>query len=329
MTCKINLKEITTDDRNEYILHATHEFIAYTERNHLILASCSGEKIAEIRIPANRNDYQSLETDDNLIFIFAGTSIVIFDKSGMDPMMLKLDPSKTGKCITKIFTSNDQNKIIFGTSLLNQVQFVNYDFVDEKRISQTASWKMSNITNIFLDKLILYAVLDGSIIVCCDMSTGETLWTRFETGRINRGIFPINGKLYYTCQGLLKYTDGDKTEAMRIPQTQVQTLEAATGNMIYFTANKGNNVCQYNISSSTKNWEVFGQRPVEESVLIKSTKKEDVLLVRTENNIAVLNLVSGKAVSNIKISRPCRLVETHDHVIVQKENGSSVLLPGE
>jgi len=254
--------------------------------------------------------------------------MIVIDKLGMEPHRQKLDSAKIGRCITKLFSSNDSNRVLFGTKQGDRLQFVNYDFMSNVRIAQTASWKVSSITDLCVSDMILYAVLDNSIIVACDMNSGETLWTRFETGAINRGIAAQNGFLVYCCQGLLKKVQNKDSQTTRIPLTSVSSIEHVNTRNVYITSNKNKHVgCFYTVNDDLK-WQVFGQKPMIDTVVVQDVNHNEILLVQTEDYVAMVNLSTGVAESSIKTPNLYRLRITEDHIVIQKSKGGVTLIPG-
>ena len=50
MDCKLELHNLNPEDRAISILYATHDFIVYQERNGIVLASCDGIRLSEIKL---------------------------------------------------------------------------------------------------------------------------------------------------------------------------------------------------------------------------------------------------------------------------------------
>ena len=328
MSCKINLTNLSPEDRNEAILYITHDIIIYREMNRIVLASCDGSALSEARTPVDFAKYDFLDLGDAVLFMFNGMDLLLMDKMGMVPEQYKLDLVKLGQCVTKLYHGNNSNRIIFGTRKDDRIQFVNYDFMMKQRIAQTASWSASKVTNIHMENMILYAVFDGSIIVACDMETGETLWTRFETAQIGKGLAIQNSDLVYCCQGLLKKVHDNEVSTTRIPLITPFSIEHYDDRRIYFTSNNGKNICSYYSVADRMEWQIYGHRVVQESLTVQSSAQHDLLLLRTDNYIAIINLSLGKAESGIRTPNTYRLRKTTDHVLIQKTTGGTTLIPG-
>jgi len=330
MSCCLDLENLNLDERKELILFATHDFMIYRHRNYLKLGSCDDELLSELALAVDFTKFSAVDLNDAVVFLFTGTDMAIIDKDGLQPIHHKLDPVKIGQVITPIFPSEDTDCVIFGTKQANRVQFVTYNFMEQKRSCQTAFWNVSRVTDIRVDTSseILYAVLDYSTIVACDMTTGETLWTKFETATVSKGLLLHEGKLLYSCQGLLKQTNGKQTETIRIPILSVSSLEHNSDRCVYFSTNDTKNLACYDLQASMLLWEVYGRQPILNSIPAKSKNGISILVLQTEDYLALINLSSGQAEKHIRTTNISRIVETGDHILVFKQTGTTALLPG-
>jgi len=328
MSCKINLAELSPEDRNETILYITHDIIIYRKMNRIVLGSCDGTILSDARTPVDFEKYEFLDLDDAVLFLFNGMDLLLMDKLGAVPEQYTLDLVKLGQCVTKLYHSNDPNRVIFGTRKGDRIQFINYDFMTKQRVAQTASWSVSKVTNIHVDNMVLYAVLDESIIVVCNMETGETLWTRFETAQIGKGLAIQNGHLVYCCQGVLKKVQDDEVSTIRIPLLVPFSIEHYDDRRIYFTSNIGKNVCSYYSVGDRLEWQIYGHRIVQESITAQDINGNDLLLLRTNDYIAIINLSMAQAENGLRTPNTYRLRKTTDHVLIQKTTGSTTLIPG-
>lgn len=328
MHCILDTDNIQTDDRNELILYISHDIIIYRQSNKIILGSCDGEILTEVKSPADCSAYEYLDLGDAVLFVFNGFGLTLFDKTGMEPESYLLDKTKIGRCLTKIYPANN-NSVVFGTQQKDRIQFINYDFIQQLRVSQTAFWKVSSITDMIVtEDMTLYAVLDQSTIVACDINTGETLWTRFETAKINKGIVVFNGDLMYTCQGLIKRVTPEGIETIRVPLVEANSIQHEDGRHLYITSNQGKNLCCYHMPSHKLRWELLGRKFIHESVTAQDTKKNSLLLTRSDDFVAIANLSAAKAESSIRTKNIRRLRKTEDHIVIQKITNSTTIIPG-
>lgn len=329
MICKLDIHNLEPEDRPDAILYATHNFIIYKESNKLKLASCDGELLSECNAVIDYLHYRYLDLEDSILFLFNSNSIIVLDKDGMMPVEVKLDPIKIGKCITKIYPVPGQSdQIIFGTVQSGRIQFVNFDFMQNKRIAQTASWYASEVTGTCMLENHLYAVLDASTILGIDALTGETLWTRFETADIGKGLTTYDKYLVYACQDMLKLTDGAEVRNIRIPLVNASSIVCSDKQDIIFTSNERKNICSYNMASEQMKWEITGQEPIHEWEFLKSSHNDDLLAVRTPKYISLVNITEGKPEYNIRTGNIARIRRTGDHLLIQKATGITTLVAG-
>lgn len=330
MTCKIDPNDIKIDERPEHIFYATNDIIIYQDGLKILLGSCeNAEILSTVHAPFDHTNYEYVDLDDSVLMILDHKFLVLIDKNGMLPISHILDEHKTGICFTKPFLSNHSNRIIFGTKLHDRLQFVNFDFMERQRVTQSSSWKMSRITDLYLDGTILYATLDNSFLVCCDMTTGETLWTRFETGKIGKGLIHYDGYLYYCCQGTLKKTNGDSAETIRIPFIKPTSIVEQYGKFLFFTNKNGNTLCQFDLEEHKLTWEVFGSHPILETVTTTGLSHgSHIMFLRTSDYISVVDTDRGHAISNIKTQKARRMRLTEDHIMIHNYDGGTMLIPG-
>lgn len=322
----IDTQKLEIQDRVEYILYSSPDVIIYYKNNQIITASCSGEILSSIPAPIDYTKYEFLDFPDVVLFLFNGSDFCILDKNGIDPIRYSLNPIRTGKCITPLFHGNSENSVIFGTKVDNRIQFVNYNFISQNRIVQTASWKVANITDSAITfDFNLYAVLDESTIICCDMITGETIWTKFETAKVNKGITVQSGYLVYTCQNLIKKTAGKETTIIRIPLIDVTFVEHSNDRNLYLSY-QNKNLCCYNTVSETLMWEIHGNHRIKESLVIQDKEGSDILVVNADTYLSFVNLTLGKVEKTVRIGSGFRLRKTGNHILIQKNIGSSSIV---
>lgn len=329
MICKLNTKQLEPEDRPESILYATHDFIIYKERNKLKLASCDGELLSECSVAIDYLSYRCLDLEDAILFLFNGSTIIVLDKNGMMPVEVRLDPIRVGKCITKIYkVPHRSDQIVFGTMQSGRIQFVNFDFMQGTRVAQTSSWRASTVTDTCLSEGRLYAVLDASTILELDALRGETLWTRFETADIKKGLITYDKYLAYACQDMLKLTDGKEVRNIRIPLVNVSSVICSDRQDIIFTSNDRKNVCSYDTVSNQMKWEISGREPIDDWVMLRSTDNTELLAVQTSKYISFIDITQGKAEYNVRTGNIGKIRRTGDHFLIQKTTGTSTLVPG-
>lgn len=202
--CIIDTEKIGTETKNYAVFYATHDFIVYKDQKKIKMMQCNDELMAEVDCPTDYRTYDCLDLDDGVLFIFAGKSVIFLDKSGFEPKSHEIDIEKVGRIVTKPVKSQNKNSVIFGTSSYGQIQFINYDFFSKKRLSQTQSWKMTEVTDIASNDQLLFSIFDNVFLTSCKIETGECLWTRFENATINGKLLSYKNKLLYNCQNLVR-----------------------------------------------------------------------------------------------------------------------------
>lgn len=330
LECVINLENTGQENRDKVVFYASSSEIVYREGNYMKLASCSGEVLSQTELPLDHTTFELIDLGDEILFLFGGRTLVMMDKSETQPTKQDLDIMTIGKCCTPIFSSTSEDTIIFGTVRDEHLQFVAYDYLQKRRTIQTMSWAMSSITHVNVDhKDTLFAILDESLLVQSNMRTGETA-TRFETGKINRGFVPYESGGIYACQTCLRKIDGDGVETTRIPLVRVFTAEHIIGRNLYLTSKEGKNLCCYDLGTGMMKWEIFGNNLIHETLLAKGSlggREYNTMIIRINDHIGVINLDLGKSVSYIKCPGVYRIRKTGDHIIANKINGTTMLIP--
>lgn len=317
------------EDRSESILFVSHDVIIYQQSNQIIAGSCGGDILSKTTAPVDCFKYEFLEFPESVLFIFNGERLILIDKNGIDPISTRLDPIRTGKVISKLFNGYGENSIIFATKQRDTIQFINYNFINNSKLAQTSSWKVNSLTDMCITPdHILFAVLDGSRIICCDMKTGETLWTRFETSTVGRGINVHNGELIYVCQNMLKKFNGQTVTALNL-SLSVNSIEHQDEWHIYATANEQKNVFCYHVSSNNIDWQIYGHKKIIDSIAVKNVYKSDILVTQSIDNIAFINLESGQVEFNLRVPNLFRIRKTSDHIFLQKTTGNTILIAGQ
>lgn len=331
LDCVINLEQLGTEVRKQPVFYASHEHIVYKEGQYLVFANCSEEIISRVNCPANARQYEFLDLGDALLFVFGGKDFVLFDKFGEQPISDRFDVSVWGRIITKLYPSHHKNAVIFGTKLQDKIQFINYNFINNKRISQSTSWKIHKIDDVVVKDGVLYAILDSSFLNACKVETCETLWTRFEYSIIKPKIIPYKRGLLYTCQNTLKYTEGKTSTLTKIPLVYISKLIGIRNNHLFFISNQNKNVCAYNLVDKKLVWEITGNNPILETLLAKGKSHydiDDILLARTKDELSIVNLSRGRSTHCFKLPNVYRMRQTGDHILVHKYDQQTDMLPG-
>ena len=316
---------------SEPVFYADDRLMIYRDGPFVRVIDSEGDVIETIRTSSNFKHFASVDLDDAVLLMFSGEQIIIIDKGGITITAHNLATHKFGVCITPMLVSKDTLGLVFGTRSRGHVQFLNYDYMAQQRTAQTSSWKMANITDFTLHNDKLYALLDNSFMICADMATGESLWTRFETGHISPKIIPDGDDIFYACQGVLKRRSSD-LESIKIPLIKVHTVEAKFGDSVILTAMQGKSVCCCDLTTKKTRWEIRSNLVIQETLPIRiltAGKIHDALVIRTKNHVTIVDCSKGKTVYHNEFDNLARIRKTGSHLLLHKYNGSTGVIAGE
>jgi outer membrane protein assembly factor BamB len=326
MACILDLNSLGPEQRDAFVFYASSSFIIYKSDVNIDKSSCDGSLLSRFPCPVDYHYYDFAETPNGILFMLGGKTLAFI---GHDNSVLFHDISPSlGVIVTKIYAYDGY--CIFGTRLANRVQFIKYDYKNKARMCQTSSWPMAKINDTIVYGNLLYALLDNALLVCCDMSNGQTLWTRVETSLVNKNLLLYKGKLLYCNQGLLKIVQEGKSQNRRIPFTLPTSLFCEINDNLYYLCNNGLNMACYNLHTSTLAWEIEGNVPIDMPLRVrgKQSSIDDVALIKIGDDIAFVNLTYGKMIYTIPRPNIKGFRETADHVLIHKHDGTTELLPG-
>ncbi len=325
--CILNLDALEIESRTQTVFFATNEFILYKDKNSIVLSSCDGTELSKLKCPTGYRAFECCDFGDILVFMFAGKHISVVDPFGI-PIQYELEIEKFGHSITKPFCNGD-DMIVFGAQSKDQVHFIGYDFMRRTRKFQTQSWKMAKISDMLVDANHIYGLFDNAYIVCCDVKTGETLWSRFETGIIKPKLLRYEDDILYASRGVLKRASKKGIDSIKIPLMRVWTLEALIGEKLYLTASMGNDLCCYDLRKQKTVWRVRGQMPILQTLCLKGItngKIHDAMILRMKGFLSVIDLTVGRSVHLIHSDRIENVRKTRDHVLIHKHQGRTDMI---
>ncbi len=330
--CILNLDNLGVESRDTKVLFASKDFIIYKERFTIYLADCDNNVLSRYACPSDDQRFDVVEFTNDILFLFAGKDFIVFDKLGNAPFGHNLPLQKTGRVVTKLMQTDSEDNIVFGTFLRGNLQFLNYDFTGNKRISQTSSWQMTHIIDCAVDSKKIYGLLDSTFLVCCSVDTGETLWTRFETQKIDKIILPYRNGLLYNCQNNLKFADeSGNIDNTSIPLVSISQLSHIIDHDLYFLSNENKNIGCYDLQDKALKWEIPGKQPIYETLLSKGTSNKkiyDVLLYRTNDGIGIINLTLGQSAFFLSLTGSQRIRKTSDHILISRVGNRTEMIPG-
>lgn len=327
----LDLTKIEPENRDHFVFYATHDMVVYKDGRKIIMDDCSGNHITEVDCPPSHKVYESLDIGDALLLVIGGKYLVYLNKTGARSFFEELPISRVGRVLSDTYESNHKNSLLFAGHLHNKVHFINYDFIDKKRVSQSSSWEVGQVNDIQVVDGKIFALMDNAYLICCDASTGETLWTRFETGKIEPRIIPHEGGLIYACQKLIKVYKDTKAEIIRVPLARPDTLECLRGNSLYYTAKEMKHVCCLDLRSKQLIWEITGTEPITKTITVSGKLNSniyDMMFVQTPNAVTLINLSLGRVHSHFKMVNVQNIRLTGDHILIHKRSDDTVMISG-
>lgn len=324
----INLDNLEVQRKDFYVYYLNDSLVVYKNRLLLQFDSCDGSNLASIRIPVDSKKYSLLDLDTHLVFMFSGQNIVLFDKRTHDVISYQISPQRIGRCISQMFHVKDM-QVCFGTMLMGRVQFVTFDVLQQSRVCQSMSWGVKSVSDTISRNNLVYGVLDKTFMTCCDMNTGENIWTRFETGYISTYILEYNQQLLYACQGLLKIVSNKKSRNIQMPLMRIHSLLCIVHDDLFFTSNDGKNLCCYDLKNEILRWEIPGNSVIKDFVLTNGKYKSkvyDIMLLYMTDLLGVINLSIGKAIYNRQIKGIYGIKKVADHILIHKTNNETEII---
>jgi len=330
MDCVLDLKNIQFETRDKQVFFATHGFIIYKDMSTIIMADCQGDVMATAPCPRDHRHFEFIDLGDAVLLILSGKVIIVFDKMGNAPITHRVDTEKMGRIITRPYHTTDENCLLFGTRRNNNIQLVNYDFLSHKRVSQSSSWKVRQLSDIIVKDGTAYVLLDSSFLVACDTDTCETKWSRFEPGQINPYLVPYNNSILYSCQGLIRKLESS-VENINVPLSRISSILACINDNIIFTSEDFTNVGSYSLTEKKLLWEIVGSNKILESIIVKGVSGEEVfnvLAMQVGDHFALVNLDLGQSAHYSKASGVYKMRQTGDHLILNQKNYKTDMIAG-
>lgn len=328
--CIIDFSSLKIESRPKPVFYATDDFIIYKDGHLLKMDNCEGKTLSQINCPLDYRVYECLDLGDEILFIFAGKYLVMFDKVGNEPIAYALDMHKIGKVITKLLPSPVENCIFFGTTNANKIQFMNYDFVQRKKVFQSSSWEAKQINDIVLNSCV-YALLDQTLLVSLDTETCATKWKRIETGGITPKLLPYDKELIYLVQNVIRKYKERKSTVVRTTLTMPTSLLGIRKDEFYFTTNFSN-IHAWNISQGKLKWEIQGNSPIRQSLMLKGIhgddKVHDMMALRLDGHLVFINLDIGQTAYYSKQLDILRIRKTGNHLLIHKQGSNTDMIAG-
>jgi len=330
MDCVLDLENIKFESRDKQVFFATHDFIIYKDMLSIVMADCQGDVVSSVPCPKDHRHFECVDLEDAVLLILAGKFIVVFDKMGSAPISHRIDTAKMGRVVGQPYTTNDENCLIFGTMRGENIQLVNYDFLSQKRVSQSSSWKVKQLSDIVVKDETVYLLLDSSFLVACNANTCETKWSRFESGFINPRLIPYQDSVLYSCQGLIRKIEA-QTQNINIPLSRISSVLACINDNVIFTSEDFTNVGSYSLTENQLLWEIVGSNKILEGIVVKGVSGDEtfnVLAMQVGDHFALVNLDLGKSAHYSKTTGVYKIRRTGDHLLLNKKEYKTDMIAG-
>jgi hypothetical protein len=340
--CFINASNPRFIEHTNRILYANDRVIGFVEDNHLIVkmcdaypisSRCQGCEMTNRSMPSVFSSHYAVPTKEGVLFLFDGKTFILVYEEAFQAEEHLIDLQKFGLIATRPFYVGNDNAI-FATTNRNRVQVILYDYVTRKRVSQSTSFDVHNASDFKLHEGFCYAVFDKTVISCFDIATCRTQWKKFDAGIIDGELVFGKDQIYYGAGGLLKIIHADgHTEPIRISEQVVGVL-SPIGNGLLACAcqrERGHAVAIVDLKTHKTEMAVPCNLPVKRFIpgrgLYNGTPV-DILVFCASNRVGVINLATGKVEHIEKISGAFYIDAFGNHVLIQRNGGSSVLLQG-
>lgn len=318
--CIINPYTVSVESRHRPVFYASSDLIIYKNGQSIQADDCSGNEITRVVCPVDARVYEYIDLGDSILFIFGGNELIFIDKSGDLPYRHKFD-TKLGKIVTPIFLSTDDNCIVFGTKSHNGIQFMNYNFIDQKRISQTSTWNFKSVTDIIQYNNTVYAVLDSTFLVEFDNSTCEVKNIRSETSLISPKIFGTNNGIIYLSQSSIREWNGKQVESVRTPISSTSRLLGISQECCYLVTDK-TNISAFDKKLGSIIWEIKSDKIIYDSLTIKGigsdNKTFDIGVVQSSDTITLINFLKGRIIRSFPTLDAYKIRTTSDHILIHR-----------
>lgn len=328
--CILNLSNLEMEYREYFVLYASKDQIIYRDKQYLVTKSCDDQITSQISIPTIFSHYEYTTLDRLLVFIIGGKYLFYndFSKSTIE----ELSVQRTGKFLSRIYPTEHEDSIITMSNLHGKVHFIIYNILKKKRLFQSSSWEASQINDIVVFKDKIYCLMDNSYIVCCNLNTCETLWTKFETGIINPQLIPSENGIIYCCNGLVRILENKNVQTIHIPLARPSTLERLIDNKLYYTSNSRKNVCCYDLSSKKLIWEITGTNPIIKTIhaygIDDNKTQNDILITHSSDSLSIVNLTLGRIHSHFRVPGIRDIKLSQNHILIHKQFNYTNILTG-
>lgn len=318
------MENLTIKPNDYFVFYVDNDIIIYKDKQQIHAKQCDGDLMASFACPHVYQHYEFLDAEHGVVLIFGGKTLVYIDKSGTKSFQSILS-EQNGRFLSSPMKTDDPNCFTIATQFRNLLHLMKYDFINAKRISQSASWQVSQLNDINLCGKYIYLLLDNSLIVQCNNETCETLWKRFEPGRVEpRIVIDEQKKVLYACSNILKIVQGEDIQNIRIPLARPDSLEFVVRDKLFYTSNNRKHICCYNLTNNNLEWEITGSDAILRTIRLIDMADNNLAVIQTVKGITIINTSAGKIVNYFRLNNLQDMKLTKHNLLLQADKTNIV-----
>lgn len=331
MECIIDLEKLNIVEEPYAVFYSTDKLVCYKNKNQIVLENNNGDILDVSPLPIEYNYFQIVDLEEYLAGIFNGRHVVALSKRQTNtshPDIQIIDSMNINRCSTELFPGTN-NTIIFGSQSMYGCHVIKFDPVSCKILCQTSSWKLKNFDSLIANGEMIYGLLDNSVLITCDMSTGKIEDFRFEAGHIIPKIVLYKNDLIYFISNILNRVIDKKVDKTRIPGYKITSIHDIKDNYLYFTADNNKTLISYNLIDNSVKWEIKSESEFKESLFCQgkhSGKIMDIMVMRSENGIHLINTKNGSVVKTISDSDFYKIRKTSNHILLHRKGDRTSIM---
>lgn len=320
----INLDQLQSTSVPYPVYCSTGKHIVHKQGGSISFSDCHGIQ-NQLILSYDDRQYEYAETPSFLVFVFSGRTVVVVSKDKGEMSFHSLNPDAIGQCMTQLGVIGDH--VFFGTRSAYGAQIVCYDVIAQKRVTQTSSRDLRDITDFCFHNSIAYIVLNGSFIVKADMKTGQTLSTRFETGSIGKKLCLHKETIFYCINDLITVLNGNDVSREMVLGKEIKSIYKVLGNSVYCGDTSG--LLSFHVKEKKTNWEanIIAKEVLSVSAIYQNHIVE-VLVVLSESGISFIRADDGYLIRSLECNDAVSMRVTGDNILVHKKDMSTMIIVG-
>lgn len=269
------------------------------------------EIIARVECPLDYKEFNVIDSHERVVVILGGKYILEYDKDYNTLGLHEIPLNRMGRASNDIFWSGDH--IMLTTEFNGQIQFVRYDYCNQKKLAQSASWKLKGASSVIANKKTLFAILDNTFVEAIDIETCEQIWSRFEAGSLSKGLLLYkNGVIYAKTNSLFVMNINGTFSKFRVTETKIEKLLDISGDKVFFVSNNGKDLCCYDLKAESLSWKISGNRKIDSGFIcsgVRGKSKRPIMVLVADNHLGVadlsINFIKFAYAQGIKTVRKC------------------------